>query len=693
MAKLSPTGAVSETPYQHTMVTASSTGTVNVQVPMSASGMRLLAGTKPPVKNSVAQFTMTPNGTATDNVRSDLATTLPLTVKVSYELNGQPIQASALAPTRHKLKKQYKSGTLQVTYVISNVSSEKTTVSFEGFNGAQITKTITDPIPIVAQVKLTFPKDASAINAPGASLAAAKEGVKATWTLVLAPPLSGASQSISYSVNLSKAKAPEATVEAEVVGAQPTPSGKVPQSVAAALASVEGQPEQGLGGSPVSLGQVNSDTNRPQRSTNSRLESQKQALVHDNRTKGNASLSKVQPSLDQMTSSQTSDRQHIVSSGNTQLNNLRDTGDSRLTRLNASGNAQLNGLRDTGDAQLNGVRDTANRAVATLASEVATGSAQANAGAGAVLRSLVAQLASSVTSLRPLVSGHVAHQAAAVAAIDTLTVAVSALQAITKDLLTVAEQHDTDATVLNQLIGALIVDSNAFSPTVQSTPEWRKLAGDLAAAKTKADLVSGTAADIVKRAAAINSAAQKVHDAATMLKTDVHHLSAEADGIQSRLTNDVLGAERNLESAIAHVSGTVKDFQAQIAAAQSTIGHATNNAHARIGQVTNDAHATIGQVTNNAHATIGQVTSNALATLNAAGQKASTDLAAGKQKVHATVQQAVGNIQAALDKANSDYAQLLAITQIAKANQLPGGNATGANVQNGAYVLRIADTG
>jgi len=57
------------------------------------------------------------------------------------------------------------------------------------------------------------------------------------------------------------------------------------------------------------------------------------------------------------------------------------------------------------------------------------------------------------------------------------------------------------------------------------------------------------------------------------------------------------------------------------------------------------------------------------------------------------VQEAVGTVQAALDKANSDYAQLLAITRIAQANQLPGGNATGANAQSGACVLRIADTG
>jgi len=70
-------------------------------------------------------------------------------------------------------------------------------------------------------MKLTFPEDATAINAPGASLATSRKGVKATWYAALAPPLTGASKSISYSVHLNKAEAPEATVEAE---ASPRPS-------------------------------------------------------------------------------------------------------------------------------------------------------------------------------------------------------------------------------------------------------------------------------------------------------------------------------------------------------------------------------------------------------------------------------------------------------------------------------------
>ena len=660
VVKLSPTGAVSATPYQHTMVTASGTGTVKVQVPMSASGMRLLAGSKPPVTNGVGQFTITPNGTATQNVRSDFAGKLPLTAKVSYQLNGQPTQASALAPTRHLLKKQYKSGTLKVTYVISNVTSQKTTVSFEGFNGAHITKTITDPIPMVAEVKLTFPSNATAINAPGASLAAGKKGVKATWTMALAPPLTGKSKSISYSVNLSQVKVPEATIEAKVLAPKSTPSGKVPQSVAAALAGVEGQPEQGLGGSPVSLGQVRSDTNRPHRSTSSKLESQKRALRHAHKTKRNASLGKIQPSLDQWASVQATNEQATVALGDPQRNGLRHVGRVQLNRIRAAQGAQLNRLHDT-----------ANQAIATLASEVASGSAQANTSVGAVLGGSMTELASSITSLRALVSGHVAHQSTAVAAADKLAMAANALGAVTNALGTVANQHATSATALDKLIEAVIADANAFPPEVQSTPEWIKLASDLAAAKAKADLVCSVAADIAQQVAAISTAVQRVERQAVKLKTVVRHGSTEAAGIQRKLINDVLPAERNLESTVAHVSGKVKNFQAEVAAAQSRIGQATNSAQATIGQVTSSVHANV----------------------NAFGQKASADLAAGKQKAQAAVHKAVGSVQAALNKANSDYAQLLAITQIGQANQLPGGNATGANVQNGAYVFRISGTG
>ena len=38
------------------------------------------------------------------------------------------------------------------------------------------------------------------------------------------------------------------------------------------------------------------------------------------------------------------------------------------------------------------------------------------------------------------------------------------------------------------------------------------------------------------------------------------------------------------------------------------------------------------------------------------------------------------------------YVQLLALAQLGLANQLPGGNATGASAQDGSYVFRISGT-
>jgi hypothetical protein len=67
--------------------------------------------------------------------------------------------------------------------------------------------------------------------------------------------------------------------------------------------------------------------------------------------------------------------------------------------------------------------------------------------------------------------------------------------------------------------------------------------------------------------------------------------------------------------------------------------------------------------------------------------------AAQQQATEASIERALGNAQQAVDKVNSDYAQLVALSQIALDNQLPNGNATGANVQNGAFVIRISGTG
>jgi hypothetical protein len=626
VVKLDSTGKVTGTPYQHTELTASSSGTVKVQVPMSASGLRSLGrGKPPPVAHSVADFSFEPNGTTTQNVRSDLASALPLTVMPSYELDGKPTTASELEPTRRLLKKKYKSGTLHVTYEIANVSKATTTVAFEGFNGAHVHQTITRPLPIVAEVKLTFPKSATDVAAPNAALATGVSGVGATWTLALAPPLSAAKQSISYSVHLGEVKIPTLTVEAEVLAPKAAPSGKAPAQAAAQLAALEDTSENGLSGPSVSLGGVHADLDRPLRSTSSDLDHQtrtkKSAATHERNAR--ASIGGIQDDVTGLALNQTSATQTTGRSADDQLNNLQGIADQALGDVSDQESA------------------TALQVTADLTSALTA------------MTKSTSNLASNAVADGELLQKH-----AAVA--DALKAAIAALATLVDNLVTVVKQHTDDVSALDALLIKLIADADGFTATDKTAPEWIALAGDLAIARTKADLINTAAADITQRVEAVAGAVHDLQRRVADLDADAHQDATHAEQFTQALTADLTAKQHALQDSIAGVSGRVAGLDAQLATDRADLATATS-----------DGRATLGD----------------------AEQVAGAKVAGAEAKAKASVQQAVGNAQADLNKANDDYAQLVAVSQIALAHQLPGGNATGANVQNGAWVYRIPGTG
>jgi putative membrane protein len=626
VAQLDSSGKVSGTPYQHTELTASSPGTVKVEVPMSESGLRSLGkGKPPPVSDSTADFTFTPNGTTTQNVRSDLATALPLTVKVSYELDGKSVSPADLEPTRHHLKKQYKSGTLHVTYEIANVSKASTTVSFEGFNGARVQQTITQPLPIVAEVKLTFPKSATDISAPKGVLAAGVSGVGATWSFALAPPLSASTQSISYTVHLGEVKVPKTTVEAEVLTPNASPSGNAPAASAAALASLEAAAEQGLSGPPLSLGGVRSDLERSQASTRSGLDAQKrvQKDANDGAQTSRSSMDGLQ----------------------SDVTNLAESQSSASEATGQSAGAQLDGLQATANQALGGVADESS-ATGSLLTAGLTSDMTAITGS---ISSLASDLASNATGL----AGH------AVVA-DALVSAARALVAMVANLSTIVEQHAADASLLDLDLIALIADANSFPSSEKTEPEWVKLAGDLASAKAKADVVSAAAGSVAQLVETVAGAVQALLTKTVALDADAHSLEAGAAGAAGRLHSDVASKEAALQMSLANVSDGVASANALLTAGAAHISTATGEAKASLSTVEQQGSAKVAS-------------------------------AAGQAK--AGVQHVLSSAQEALDKANDEYAQLLALSQISQAHQLPGGNATGVNVQNGAWVYRIASIG
>ncbi|HEY6316875.1 MAG TPA: hypothetical protein VI462_03180 [Acidimicrobiia bacterium] len=644
VAKLTATGSKSGTPYQHTEVTVSSSKSTTVKVPMSASGMRLLAGTKPPVHDGVATFDVNPSGTTTQNVRSDFSAALPLRVQIAYQLNGKPVSASALAPTRHLGRKTYKSGTLKVTYTIANTTSESTNVSFEGFNGAPITQNVTDPQPIVGEVKVTFPKDATNIDAAKANLATGHSGVHATWSLALAPPLSSATGTVTYTDHLNKVVAPAATIEAEVVVPSVTPTGKAPAHAASALASAEGAAEQGLGGSPESLGQVHSDLNGPARATSSSVPADKtknkKGSSASDATAGSP-IATVEEKLNTLVTSQTNSleaiQQNLTSLASSQANSQRTTNATSTHQVASLGTVAL-------------------QAVASLAAELGPMSN----GSATVVQTVLSQLSGGVSNLETSLATHLSDLASHSAAADAINSTVVALAGLIDNLTQAMAQQVSDSSALDLLVVKLISDANAFPPSVQSTAPWTALVADLTAAKAKADLVSSAAAELQQSAANIDSAMHQLQTKVAALDADAHNLEAEAATAAGTLSDNLTSADQGVDTTLQSVSASVGAFEAQVATQQLKIGTAEQSAQASI---------------------------------TSASQAASATIASAKANAQNSAQQALDNAKGVITTANADYAQLLALDQIALAHQLPGGNAQGANVQNGAYVLRVAATG
>ena len=209
-------GLVSGSPSQATVVTAVGPSTVPVGVPMSSAGLRRVGpGSPPPVIDDVAQFSFDGSATQTQTVSSTFAQPLPVTVTPTYEIDGEPTTPDELARTLSD--RERRSGTLTVTYEIANVTSQTTTVSFVDPAGARRTEVVTQAVPIAGALSLTFPRNASGIDAPGATLTPGASGVGASWTVMLAPPLAPTRQSISYSVNLTNAQVPRARLSLGVV--------------------------------------------------------------------------------------------------------------------------------------------------------------------------------------------------------------------------------------------------------------------------------------------------------------------------------------------------------------------------------------------------------------------------------------------------------------------------------------------
>jgi hypothetical protein len=259
--KTNTNGSVAGTPTQETVVSASGTSPVTVHIPVSGPVTAKLKhyGRGTPEANGQADVTLHPNGTAEQQVFTGFHHPLPVTVAVTYHLNGKAVSPSEIGG---------KSGTVQVTYKLTNTSSKPVSACFEGFNGQHQHITLSTPIPIIATVSLTVPKQATSFTAPGSSLSPSAPTVFVLWGASLFEPLGPLTQSFTFTMKTANATIPKASVVVDAVNPK-TITGKAPATSAAALGSAEAAVSKGVSAIRTALGAVQQRVTALQKMTSS----------------------------------------------------------------------------------------------------------------------------------------------------------------------------------------------------------------------------------------------------------------------------------------------------------------------------------------------------------------------------------------------------------------------------------------
>ena len=676
-ANLSPDGTLSGTPTQDTTVIASGTGVVKVDVPVSSKpsnrGLGKHLHHPPVVSHGRVTFDFPTSGLASQDVSSNFDKQLPITVTPTYELNGQTVSPAQLS------KSGSKGGVLLVKYKLTNVTKQTATVHFKGFKGTSETRTVSEPIPYVAKVKFTVPKGTTGLDAPGATLVPLVNSVQVSWDVLLAPPLSSATHTVSYSIRVNGTpQSPKAQVQLQAIAVQAKPpsaksSGKS-SGKSAGKSSGKSKSSKSPGRSKSSRSSARAKTSRSsggaQREKPSRTRSSRTTTTQTRTTRAGGPILTIPTRQIGPASLRTSDGLVAIepsvaiadaeANAQARLGQAQAAAQSELARIRGS----LSGLLSTqnaavanssaaSDTRSGSVTGASQGALSGLSSRLAAGQSRANDAVAAAVLVALAAVGDVDTLARRLVGRTVAHEARA----DALAAATSALKAQTANLVSLVSGKVDNAVTLAQSLTQAINDLGAFPD--HTTPEWIKLSSDLQAAQAKAQAALSLGNDLTGPVSRLDSAAQQLQADAATLATEAHSIAASAGDVAGGLQTQVANAMDQLQSQVGLLKDQTKDIGAQIDAARVHIG---------------------------------DVAGAAKANFDAALEQVRAEIAAKAAAAKAAAQAAIASAQQKLAAAESDYAELLGAQQIGLANQLPDGNATGAITQYGYYVINISGT-
>ena len=217
-ARLSATGAFQEARV-YDQLALSGHGTTTVTNPVSTKGLRNLdgfGGYKVVDGNLVS--TLSVDGERRERSVSTYDKDLPLTVEVTYTLDGKPVQPGAVVG---------KSGTLGVHYKVTNMTGKTQDVTYDDGTGTQATAPAQTVIPMIGQLVTVLPSTFTDVQSEEAGMAGdGHGGTRMQFQMTLFPPIGSASAEFGYTAQVSHAVVPKANLTSMPVSPLDYPSFK-----------------------------------------------------------------------------------------------------------------------------------------------------------------------------------------------------------------------------------------------------------------------------------------------------------------------------------------------------------------------------------------------------------------------------------------------------------------------------------
>ena len=192
--------------HVYEQLTLAGHGTVDLTNPIATDGLRNLNGfAGVSVKDGKQVVDTSVDGEKQMRTVSNFKGDLPVKLSIAYKLDGKPVKADDIVG---------KSGHLEVTYTVENVTGTPTQLSFPDGKGGTVTKTVDVPIPLVGSMSTTTPSNFRNVVSKQASMGGdGHGGTQMQFTMTLLPPVGPATSTFGYSADITDGVIPRAELQ------------------------------------------------------------------------------------------------------------------------------------------------------------------------------------------------------------------------------------------------------------------------------------------------------------------------------------------------------------------------------------------------------------------------------------------------------------------------------------------------